>query len=48
MYATVNNYETIHTDMRCCTHKIWTAVLLLLESRVIINDLDVILNNYCL
>ena len=32
----------IHTDTRYCLLYIWAVVLLLLDSRVIINDLDVI------
>jgi len=40
MYATAKNYEIIHTYTRYYTLKIWAVVLLLSESRAIINDLD--------
>ena len=44
MSATAKNYELINTTTIYCTLYIWTAVLLLSETRVIINDLDVILH----
>ena len=36
-------YEILHADIRYCTLSIWTVVLLLTESRAIINNLDMIL-----
>ena len=48
MYATAENYEIRYTDTRYCTLYIWAVVLLLTESRVIINDLDVILHGLML
>ena len=49
MYATATkNYEIIHSDTRYYTLYIWAVVLLLAESSVIINDLDVTLHVFML
>ena len=39
---TDKNYEIIHVDARYYTLKIWALVLLLSESHVIINEVDVV------
>jgi hypothetical protein len=43
-----NSYEIITADTRYCTLKIWAVVLLLSESRAIINDLHMILHSFML
>ena len=42
------NYEIIHADTKYCKHENWDVVLLLSDSRAIINDLDVILHGFML
>ena len=44
----LKNYEIIHVDTNYSTLYIWAVVLLLSESRTIINDLDVILHGFVL
>jgi hypothetical protein len=42
------SYDIIHADTSYCTLLIWAVVVLLSESRAIINDLDVILHCFML
>ena len=50
MSATAKDHEKIHAETRYCTLQIWAVVLLLSDSREIINDLhlDVILHSFML